>query len=331
MKTGDLFAKIKGKKCIVTGGAGFIGSHLTDALLAHGAARVIVIDNLLTGSIENIKHHFDNEAFTFAQADINDANTIAAHFIKSDVVFHQAALGSVPRSVENPPATDINNVHGFVNVLHLCRLNKVKKIVFASSSSVYGDDMTMPKTEDVIGKPLSPYAVSKRADEMYGRVFADLYGISVTGLRYFNVFGPRQNPKGAYAAVIPLFIDHVLKKEDVKIFGDGEQNRDFTYVENVVNANLLAAFSTDETGYRVMNIGCGGSSSVNVLFKSINGIIGGKSKALYEPERKGDIRSSSASVKLAVELMGYKPQIELEEGLKKTVEWFKANRNAFSK
>jgi len=329
MKTGNVFSKIKGKKCIVTGGAGFIGSHLTDALLSHGAARVIVIDNLLTGSTENIKHHFNNDSFTFAQADINDANTIAAHFIRADVLFHQAALGSVPRSVENPPATDINNVHGMVNVLHLCRLNKVKKVVFASSSSVYGDDITMPKTEDRTGKPLSPYAVSKMADEMYGRVFADLYGMSITGLRYFNVFGPRQNPKGPYAAVIPLFIDHILKKESVRIFGDGEQSRDFTFVENIVHANLLAAFNNQESCFDVMNVGCGGSTSVNSLYNFINGLIGGKSKVIYEPERQGDIRTSSASIDRAIDLIGYKPLIEIEEGLQKTVEWFKANKNVF--
>lgn len=329
MKTGSVFSKIKGKKCIVTGGAGFIGSHITDALLSNGAARVIVIDNLLTGSIENIKHHFDNDAFTFAQADINDANTIAAHFIKADVLFHQAALGSVPRSVENPPATDINNVHGFVNILHLCRLNKVKKVVFASSSSVYGDDATIPKTEGKTGKPLSPYAVSKVADELYGRVFADLYGMSITGLRYFNVFGPRQNPKGAYAAVIPLFIDHTLKKENVKIFGDGEQSRDFTYVDNVVNANIFTAFLQAEIGYNVMNIGCGGSTSVNDLFDRINGIVGGKSKILYEPERSGDIRSSSASIAKATKLISYMPDTEIENGLRKTIEWFKKNKNVF--
>ena len=329
MKTGNVFSKVKGKKCIVTVGAGFIGSHITDALLANGAARVIVIDNLLTGSIENIKHHFDNDAFTFAQADINDVNTIAAHFIKTDVVFHQAALGSVPRSVENPPATDINNVHGFVNVLHLCRLNKVKKVVFASSSSVYGDDQTMPKTEDKTGKPLSPYAVSKVTDELYGRVFADLYGMSITGLRYFNVFGPRQNPKGAYAAVIPLFIDHVLKKTNVRIFGDGEQSRDFTYVSNVVNANILSAFMLDEAGFNIMNIGCGGSTSVNDLFNSINEAGGGKSKAIYEPERPGDIRSSSASIEKANRQIGYKPDTTIDEGVRKTIEWFKKNKNVF--
>ncbi|HBG71860.1 MAG: hypothetical protein A2W93_12655 [Bacteroidetes bacterium GWF2_43_63] len=329
MKTGSIFSKIKGKKCIVTGGAGFIGSHITDALLAHGAARVIVIDNLLTGSIENIKHHFDNDAFTFAQADINDANTIAAHFIKADVLFHQAALGSVPRSVENPPATDINNVHGFVNILHLCRLNKVKKVVFASSSSVYGDDTTIPKTEEKTGKPLSPYAVSKVTDELYASVFTDLYGMSITGLRYFNVFGPRQNPKGAYAAVIPLFIDHALKKENAKIFGDGEQSRDFTYVDNVVNANILTAFMLDQVGYNVMNIGCGGSTSVNTLFNVVNGICGGKSKVVYENERQGDIRSSSASIAKAMNLIGYKPDTEIENGLRKTIEWFKKNKNVF--
>jgi len=330
MKTDNVFFKIKGKKCIVTGGAGFIGSHLTDALLEHGAARVIVIDNLLTGSIENIKHHFGNDAFTFAQADINDANTIAAHFIKADVLFHQAALGSVPRSVENPPATDINNVHGFVNVMHLCRLNKVKKVVFASSSSVYGDDQHLPKKEAFIGKPLSPYAVSKRADEMYGQVFADLHGMSVTGLRYFNVFGPRQNPKGPYAAVIPLFIDHLLKNERPHIFGDGEQSRDFTYVSNVVYANLLAAFNDTNPGFDVFNIGCGGSTPVNTLFTIIKSITGGKVEALYESERLGDIRDSSACISKASKALGYSPMKDVEQGLKETVIWFKDNKNVFA-
>ncbi|PKP04120.1 MAG: LPS biosynthesis protein WbpP [Bacteroidetes bacterium HGW-Bacteroidetes-6] len=330
MKIVDALKNIKGKRCVVTGGAGFIGSHIVDALLENNAARVVVIDNLMTGSLENIRHHFGNEAFVFAEADINDAHTIGTHFHQADVVFHQAALGSVPRSVENPPATDINNVHGFVNVLHLCRLNQVKKVVFASSSSVYGDDATMPKKEDKLGKPLSPYAVSKRADEMYARVFADLFDISVTGLRYFNVFGPRQNPNGAYAAVIPLFIMNLLDKKDVKIFGDGKQSRDFTYVENIVLANMLAAFSEKGNEYRVMNIGCGGSYSVNELFETIRKITASKSKAVYEAPRQGDIVASSADVSRAAKMIGYEPAIELEEGLKKTVTWFKANRNVFS-
>lgn len=331
MKIDNVFSKIKEKKCIVTGGAGFIGSHLVDTLLDNGASHVIVIDNLITGSIENIKHHFNNDAFTFAHADINDINAISAHFVKTDILFHQAALGSVPRSIENPPNTDINNVHGFVNVLNLCRINNVKKVVFASSSSVYGDNETLPKMEDNLGNPLSPYAISKIACEMYGKNFAELYEMNVTGLRYFNVFGPRQNPKGAYAAVIPLFIDNSLRGKDVTIFGDGEQARDFTFVKNVVNANILAAFNIKKQGYNIMNIGCGERTSVNMLFNIIHEKIKGKSKAIHKPERKGDIRNSIASIDRAYELIGYEPKINVKEGLIETIEWFKENKNVFNK
>ncbi len=330
MKIGSVFSKVKGTKCIVTGGAGFIGSHITDTLLAYGAARVVVIDNLSTGNINNIKHHFENDAFTFMQADINDANSISAHFARTDFVFHQAALGSVPRSIENPPHTDINNVHGLVNILQLCRLNKVKKIVFASSSSVYGDDMSLPKVEGKTGKPLSPYAVSKVADEMYGEVFADLYDMNITGLRYFNVFGPRQNPKGPYAAVIPLFINRLLKNEQPVIYGSGEQSRDFTYVSNVVYANILAAISNHNPGFYIYNIGCGESTSVNSLFNYIKSITGATVNAKYEPERKGDILNSMASIKKAAEALDYQPLKNVEEGLEETVLWYKDKKHVFS-
>lgn len=330
MTTAEKLHWYKGKKCIVTGGAGFIGSHLTDALLSLDASEVVVIDNLLTGSIQNLKHLNNHDSFRFIQADLNDTNSVEQFFTNADVVFHQAALGSVPRSVENPPATDLHNVHAFVNMLHMCKQNQVKRVVFASSSSVYGDNTTMPKQEDRLGNPLSPYAVSKRSDELYAQVFASLYPMQISGLRYFNVFGPRQNPNGPYAAVIPLFINSLLDHQPVKIFGDGEQSRDFTFVANVVQANLLAAVSDNTSSFQVMNIGCGGSYSVNRLFETLKVITNSQSEAIHAPERNGDIRNSSASVERAAQLIGYFPAYSLEQGLEETVRWFKANRHVFN-
>lgn len=316
--------QIKGKKFIVTGGAGFIGSHLSEHLCENGAAKVIVMDNLLTGSFKNIEHLISYPAFEFINADINDRETIEPYFEGIDVVFHQAALGSVPRSIENPVDTTLHNVHGFVNIAFLSKEAGVKKFVFASSSSVYGDDTHQPKIEIYTGKALSPYAISKKTNEMYAELFAELYEMDITGLRYFNVFGPRQNPKGPYAAVIPIFIDKMLKGENVPIYGNGEQSRDFTYVKNVVNANILAAFTPNkDKRYQVINIANGGLTTINELFEKLKQLIGGQAKALYLEPRKGDIFTSTANIDKAKHLLNYQVKYSLQEGLENTVAWFK--------
>ncbi|PLW94805.1 MAG: LPS biosynthesis protein WbpP [Marinilabiliales bacterium] len=316
--------QIKGKKFIVTGGAGFIGSHLSEHLLENGASKVIVIDNLLTGFVKNIEHLSSYPAFEFAETDINDRNTIASYFEGADVVFHEAALGSVPRSVKNPVDTNLHNGHGFVNIAFLAKEAGVKKLVFASSSSVYGDDTHQPKIEIHTGKALSPYAISKKTNEMYAELFAELYEMDITGLRYFNVFGPRQNPEGPYAAVIPIFIDKILKGENVPIYGTGEQSRDFTYVKNVVNANILAAFTPNtEKPYRIINIANGGLTSVNELFENLKKHIGGISEALYLDARKGDIFTSTANIDKAKNILNYQAEYSLQEGLEETVAWYK--------
>jgi len=316
--------QIKNKKFIVTGGAGFIGSHLSEHLLENGAAKVIVIDNLLTGSLKNIEHLQAFPAFEFVEANVYDREAIAPFFKGIDVVFHEAALGSVPRSVKNPIDTDLHNTHGFVNIAFLAQEAGVKKLVFASSSSVYGDDTHQPKIELHTGKALSPYAISKKTNEMYAELFAGLYEMNITGLRYFNVFGPRQNPDGPYAAVIPIFIDKMLKNENVPIYGNGEQSRDFTYVKNVVNANILAAFSQNtEKRYKIINIANGGLTSVNELFEILKTLVGGNSEAEYLDVRKGDIFTSTANIDKAKNVLNYQAQYSLQEGLENTVAWYK--------
>ena len=315
---------IKNKKFIVSGGAGFIGSHLSEFLLQNNAKKVIVIDNLLTGNLKNIEHLSVFPAFTFIEADINDRESIGEYFNDIDVVFHEAALGSVPRSINFPPDTDYNNVHGFVNILFLAKEKGVKKFVFASSSSVYGDDKHQSKVENHTGKALSPYAISKKTNELYAELFADLYDMDITGLRYFNVFGPRQNPKGAYAAVIPIFIDKMLRNENVPIYGNGEQSRDFTYVKNVVEANILAAFTkTDKNAYRIINIANGGITSVNKLFQTIKFLCNSTSEINYLDTRKGDIFTSTANIEKAKNILNYQTHYSLEEGLNDTIDWFK--------
>ncbi|GIV34595.1 MAG: epimerase [Chitinophagales bacterium] len=309
---------------LVTGGAGFIGSNIVEYLLKHGASKVRVLDNLITGSRENIEDFREYPAFEFIEGDIRDLLTCREAVQDMDYVIHQAALGSVPRSLKEPELTNSINVDGFLNVLIAAKEEKVKRLVYASSSSVYGDSRELPQIEDRIGKPLSPYAVSKYVNELYARVFADNYGIEVIGLRYFNVFGPRQSPKGAYAAVIPLFIHALMHGNDAYINGDGTQTRDFTFVENAVQANILALFTQNKKAInQIFNIAVGESYSVTQLFRFLCEFMGVHKEPLHREPRKGEIQNSLADISRAVSLLGYKPSIRFKEGLKITIAYFK--------
>ena len=321
---------IKDKRFLVTGGAGFIGSHLVSYLLLNGAQQVTVLDNLSTGSLDNIKEFESNPAFNFILGDITHYETCfnACHAI--DGVFHNAALGSVSRSMLNPMATNQANVSGFVNVLFAAKNQNVKRIVYASSSSVYGDDKSTEKQEHITGNLLSPYAVSKKTDELYADVFARSYGMEIIGLRYFNVYGPKQNPNGQYAAVIPIFISHLLKGTVPSIFGDGTTSRDFTYINNVVYANVLA-FSTTNTNAvnTVYNVAYGASTSLNQLFELVKTNLQSALVPDYKPERKGDIKNSLANINKAKQLLGYEPLVNLEQGMALTIDWYKNNKWSF--
>ena len=310
---------------LVTGGAGFIGSNIVEYLIKYNAGKVIVLDNLSNGYKKNIEKFIALPNFKFIEGDITDFDTCQNVVNGVDYISHQAALGSVPRSIENPIATHLANTTGFLNVLTAAKDAKVKRVVFASSSSVYGDSKELPKTEDKIGNQLSPYAVSKRTKELYANVFALTYGLDVVGLRYFNVFGPNQSPNGAYAAAIPLFMDAVLNNKSPFINGDGEQSRDFTFVENVVQANIKAMFTDKEVKGKVMNIAFGGRTTINDLFYNIRNIVGNKVEPIYRETRLGDVKDSLADISLAKELINYNPDFSIEEGLKITIDWFRNN------
>jgi UDP-N-acetylglucosamine 4-epimerase len=302
---------------LVTGGAGFIGSHLTEYLLKYGAKRVRVLDNLLTGSAKNVKRYSDHAAYEFFHGDIRSAEDCRAACRGIDFVLHQAALASVQRSMNDPVTTHVINADGFLNVLIAARDAGVSRLVYASSSSVYGDHPDLPKREDRTGNPLSPYAVSKKVNELYAHVFASGFGMQIIGLRYFNIFGPRQDPDGPYAAVIPAFIRLLKSGVAPVIFGDGEQTRDFTFVENAVQANIKALFTEHaEALSRVYNIACGESCSINALFALIASHLGSSLKPRYQPARPGDILHSMADIGAAKERLGYDPLISLSEGLK---------------
>jgi UDP-N-acetylglucosamine 4-epimerase len=313
---------------IVTGGAGFIGSHLVEYLLKKGAGKVKVLDNYSTGSPENLSAFRSNPAFEMIEGDICDLETCKNALKEVDYVLHEAALGSVPRSINDPIKTNEVNVSGFLNILVAARDAGVKRMVYAASSSTYGDNPELPKVEDRIGNPLSPYAVSKYINELYASVFSRTYGFHTYGLRYFNVFGPRQNPKGPYAAVIPLFVKAALENKPASINGDGETGRDFTFVENVVQANIKALFAPADT-HQVVNVACGGMTTLNELWKLISENIGVDIPAQYAPQRVGDIKHSLASVEKASKLFGYEPLVQMGEGLKETIKWCKENKDWF--
>ena len=308
---------------LITGGAGFIGSNIVEYLLKNNAKLVRVLDNFSNGFRENLEEFHANPAFELMEGDIRDLQTCKDAIKDIDYVSHQAALGSVPRSINDPNTTNDVNITGFLNkMVALKDSNTVKRMVYAASSSTYGDSLTLPKVEDNIGKPLSPYAVTKYVNELYADVFGKTYNTDVIGLRYFNIFGPKQSPKGAYAAVIPLFTEAVKNNQSATINGDGGQTRDFTFVENAVQANIKGFFAPKEAGNEVFNIACGERISVNYLWEHINNAASKNVKAIYGPSRQGDVRDSLADIYKAEKLMGYKPKFTVREGLKITWENF---------
>lgn len=306
---------MKTKNVVVTGGMGFIGSHLTERLLEDN--EVTVIDNESTGNIENIRHLLDHENLTVIKGSIVDLN-LTEIFKDKDYVFHLAAIPSVPRSVKDPFSSNNSNITGTLNVLTAAKDAGIKKLIFSSSSSVYGDTPTLPKREDMPINPMSPYAITKATGEMYCRVFQDLYDLPTVSLRYFNVFGPRQDPNSQYAAVIPKFITAILNDKSPVIYGDGEQSRDFTFVKKVVDANILSCESK-KTG--VFNIACGRRITINQLVDYVNEILGKKIKSIHAEPRPGDIKHSLADISKAKEF-GYNPIGNFRDELKTVAEWF---------
>jgi len=318
-------------RILVTGGAGFIGSNLVERLLKRPGVEIVrVLDNLATGSIKNIEEFESNPKFEFVQGDIRDFEICLKACDAIDLVSHQAALGSVPRSINDPLTTNEVNVTGTVNIFTAAKEKKARRVVYAASSSTYGDHPGLPKVEDKIGNPLSPYAVTKYVNELYAKVYGDVYGLQTIGLRYFNVFGPKQNPAGAYAAVIPLFIKAVLDNEPPTINGDGEHSRDFTYVANAVHANECALFIDNTNAVnQVYNIAYGKQISLNQLFETIKEIAGSDLAPKYGSERTGDVKHSLADISKAKELLSYQPSYDTRQGLKIAFEWYR-QRHHFS-
>jgi nucleoside-diphosphate-sugar epimerase len=304
---------------LVTGGAGFIGSSIVEALLARGE-RVRVLDDFSSGRRENIEDLPGQ--IELVEGTIADAETVARAMKGVEIVFHEAAIPSVARSVENPQATVLAGVQGTTVVLDVARQAGVRRVVFAASSSAYGDTPTLPKVETMESKPLSPYAASKLTGEHLMRIFANLYGLETVSLRYFNIFGPRQDPKSEYAAVIPKFITAAIRGEQPIVFGDGEQTRDFCYVDNAVKANLIAASTTRVLRGEVVNVACGERTSLNQLLKYVGDLAGKRLNADYRPQRQGDVRDSLADISAARALLGFEPAVDVREGLKRTYEAF---------
>ncbi len=307
-------------KYLVTGGAGFIGSNLVEALVNRGDS-VRVLDNFSTGKKENLAK-FINQ-IEFIEGDIRNYHVVREAVFEIDAILHQAALPSVPRSIRDPITTNDVNVNGTLNILYAARDANVKRVVFASSSSIYGDTPELPKHERMNPNPLSPYAVSKLAGEKYCNVFFSVYGLETVALRYFNVFGPNQDPASQYSAVIPRFITSMINDKPPIIFGNGEQSRDFTFVANVISANILAATEKNVSGISV-NCACHGRVTLNGLVEKINRILGKNISPIYQNERSGDIKHSFANISAAEKYLGYKPIIDFETGLRKTIDWYKS-------
>jgi UDP-N-acetylglucosamine 4-epimerase len=322
---------LKDSRVLVTGGAGFIGSNLVDSLLNSGNS-VVCLDNFSTGKRENLKEFISNPAFKLIEGDIRNYDDCLKAVENIDIVFHEAALGSVPRSIKDPITSTDVNIGGFVKLLFAAKESGVKRFIYAASSSTYGDHPDLPKVEDKIGSPLSPYAITKYVDELFANNFAQTYGIDVVGLRYFNVFGRRQDPDGAYAAVIPKFMKMLMKHEVPLINGDGSVSRDFTYIDNVVQANHLASVvQTKAALNQVYNVAHGERTSLNKLFFLIRKFAAGFDKdiltiePIYGPAREGDIPHSLASIEKAKKLLYYSPTFNVEDGLKEAVKWYWEN------
>ena len=323
--------KLSNSSILVTGGAGFIGSNLVEKFLAQGNT-VTVLDNFSTGKRENLAGFADCGNFHLIEGDIRDIDTCRKAVQGAEYVLHQAALGSVPRSVKDPMTSTHVNILGFVNMLYAAQEAKVKRFVYAASSSTYGDSENLPKVENVIGKPLSPYAITKYVNELYAENFHALYGVDTVGLRYFNVFGRRQDPFGAYAAVIPKFVMSLLRHEQVVINGDGSYSRDFTYIDNVLQANELALLAEDPAAVNtVYNVACGGRTSLNGLYAMLKEFLSEEdpavatAEAVYGPVRSGDIPHSLADISKAARLLGYKPEFDVRSGLKEACKWYVKN------
>lgn len=319
---------IKDSKVLVTGGAGFIGSNLIDVLLEQNN-KVVCLDNFSTGKRENIDQHNGNSNFELIEGDIRDINACQNACVDVNFVLHQAALGSVPRSIKDPITTNAVNINGFLNMLVAARDNKVIRFVYAASSSTYGDHPGLPKVEDKIGKPLSPYAVTKYVNELYADVFYKAYGLESIGLRYFNVFGRRQDPNGAYAAVIPKFINQLINNESPTINGDGTTSRDFTYVDNVIQINQLAAITSNPKAInKIFNVAYGGRVSLVEMFESLKinlaKYVGSikNIELIFGPERAGDVKHSQANISSAKKLLGYDPAFDFDEGIREYIDWY---------
>ena len=319
------------RKILVTGGAGFIGSNLCEELVKKGNY-VVCLDNFSTGRIENIQGLLDNNRFKLIEGDIRNLDTCLKAVNGVDVVFHEAALGSIPRSIDDPITTNAVNISGFLNMLVAAKNAKIDRFIFAASSSAYGDNETIPKVEDTIGKPLSPYALTKYVDELYAHVFSITYGLKYIGIRYFNVFGRRQDPNSVYAAVIPLFIKKILKHEQPIINGDGSNSRDFTYIDNIIHINMLALETLSPKAFNQIYNGAGGeNTSVLELEQMIRKNLSAYDNCIdcivpiFGPNRIGDIKHSKASISKAKELLGYTPVCTFEDGLKKTIYWYLTN------
>jgi UDP-N-acetylglucosamine 4-epimerase len=312
-------------RILVTGGAGFIGSNLVEKLLQDNRVTLVrVLDNLATGSLKNIEAFNADPKFEFLEGDIRNYDTCLEACDTIDLVTHQAALGSVPRSIADPLTTNEVNITGTLNVFTAAKEKKIKRVVYAASSSTYGDHPGLPKVEDKIGNPISPYAVTKYVMELYARVYASLYNMQFIGLRYFNIFGPRQNPMGAYAAVIPLYAKALIENKPPLINGDGSHSRDFTYVDNAVQANILSLFTKNDSAInQVYNIACGHQTSLLELFNQLKKEAKSDLQPIHGPERTGDVKHSLADISKAEKLLGYSPAVSIEEGLRMTYRWYR--------
>lgn len=319
-------------KVLITGGAGFIGSNIVDSLLKDSRVSLVrVLDNFETGSFSNISPFLQHTKFELVEGDIRNYDSCLSASKGFDIISHQAALGSVPRSVADPLTTNAINITGTLNVFNAARENKIKRVVYAASSSTYGDHPGLPKVEDQIGSPISPYGVTKLVNELYAKVFASLYNMEFIGLRYFNVYGPHQSPKGPYAAVIPLFIKAFMDDRQPEINGDGEHSRDFTFVDDVVQANLLAMFTQNTQALnQVYNIAKGGRTTLNQLVEYLQQITGKNVSPFYRQERRGDIKHSFADISKAGSLLNYHPVVSIKEGLEKSYAWYLNNKLVFA-